>query len=180
MRSMLLGSLMTLVLATWSAAAVAQDATSVAESERHWYGGPILIADAAAFTLVVGSQLARLHTKVPIGFGLATFVLAPPVAHTLHGHWGRGLGSLGLRLGLPVLGGLALAGGIGTCHQDDDSCYAEGALLGALVGMGVAASVDQLTAFDRHETSAKPRALIVVPTLAVGRAGGSIGLAGLF
>lgn len=167
-------------LATSIAPAAADEAAGASPSGRGWYGGPILLADAAAFAAVVVGSHVRGQGAVA-GLGLASFVLTPAVVHVTHGHRGRGLGSAGLRLALPLFAAFAGAGvGSGDCHQDDDSCTVSGFATGLLVGMGAAAIIDQALAFDRPPPTAKPRALVVGPTLAVGRAGGSVGVAGFF
>jgi hypothetical protein len=149
-------------------------------SERHWYGAPILIADAAAAGAILASVYFRSDTL--IGAGLVSFAGVPPVVHALHRRGGRGLGSLGLRLGLPIVGAF-IGGGLvdrSKCHIEDDGCVLAGVLTGAGIGMALAAIADQFLAFDRHETRAKPSAFAIAPTLSVGRTGGSVGLAGAF
>jgi hypothetical protein len=70
--------------------------------------------------------------------------------------------------------------GRGSCHIDDDSCYATGVLTGGAVGMVAAASIDQWLAFDRHEPGRQVRGLVVAPSVTLGQSRGSLGLAGVF
>jgi hypothetical protein len=141
----------------------------------------MLVSDAAAIVaLGVGAQLRGGKAAAVTLPGLAAYVVVPPVVHLLHGHRDRALGSLLLRLGLPVLGGMMGMPLGGTCNQDDDSCYARGFFLGFMIGLGGAAAIDQVMAFDRVEPPARAHGLVVAPTLAIGRGGGSLGLAGAF
>lgn len=190
MRNRLPAALLSLVVATTATAtAVAADSstgetTVAAPVDRHWYGGPILLADGTAVaTLMAAARTKNDGVAIALaGIGLTSYALAPGVLHAVHGHWGRGLGSAGLRLALPLVGGFFASQIVhnGTCHYDDDSCKISGFVTGVGLGVAAAITLDQLLAFDRHEPAPKPRALVVAPTLALGRGGGSLGLAGAF
>jgi len=63
-------------------------------THKHWYGWQTLLVD-------LGSVLT-----IPLGgVGLAGYALGAPIVHLAHGQVGRGVGSLGLRLALPLVGG---------------------------------------------------------------------------
>jgi len=90
-------------------------ATGQRPLEQSWYGEQTLLVDGAS--LAVG--IAMVGVRGAEAAGLATIVggylLGAPIVHLSHGHGEKALGSLGLRLGLP-LGGAALtclAGGCG-------------------------------------------------------------------
>ncbi len=70
---------------------------------RHWYGGQLLVADAVSVVALIVPPL-----------GLTGYLLVAPSVHSSHGHGGKALASVGLRVGMPVGGGLlGLAGGSG-------------------------------------------------------------------
>jgi hypothetical protein len=169
-----------IAVASPSAPADADEHAGPGSSGRRWYGGPIVLADGLALTAIVAGWADR--SEALLGAGVASFALVPAVVHTVNGHWGRGLVSVGLRAAVPALAGLvgASLGASGDCHQDDDSCVAHGFTLGALIGLFAVVAADQALAFDPGRTAAPARGVAVMPTLAIGRAGGSLGLGGAF
>ena len=194
MRRRLLTLKLGLILGTSCATALADGGRQPARStfrgepadaapyERQWYGAPMLVADGAALA-AFGVAPHLKGTNAPTALlvsGLAAYLVVPPVVHLFHDHGDRALGSVALRLGLPVLGAMMGVPLGGSCHQDDDSCVAKGLYYGTLIGLGTAAIIDQLMAFDREVPPPRSHALVVAPTLAVNRAGGSIGLVGSF
>jgi hypothetical protein len=127
---------------------------SSAPVERRWYGWQILIPDLA------GSLLSGIGAFVPGAGGSALLITGStvaffggPIVHWAHGHVGRGFASMfGLRLGLPLAGGL-VGFGLGSL----------GGSAGALLGFGLGTSVLALTgiivdiaalAYDEPATSA--------------------------
>lgn len=77
-----------------------------AESPTRWYGWQILLSDAASVVLVmsgVGDDSAFSNARRTLA--LVGYLGAPSMIHAFHGEWSRIVGSLGLRLGLPVAGG---------------------------------------------------------------------------
>jgi hypothetical protein len=67
------------------------------------YRWQVVTADAVA----IGSlALASQNQSKDLGmFALASYALGAPIVHAANGHAGRALGSLALRVGLPLLGG---------------------------------------------------------------------------
>ncbi len=150
---------------------------------KHWYGWQLLISDAGSVLLV------------PIGVGLVTYAVVPPVMHGLHSQWGSAASSLVLRLGLPpvmaVTGLFVGARAAPASQQDDGEWVVMGGLFGLLGGMATAMAIDDSllawapdrttpllkTGFDPH--------LTLVPMIAVpggpehGYAKG-LGIAGTF
>ena len=180
MRTLVLAALLTLGVPTTAFAA--EEATDP-PTARHWYGGPILAADAAAATMILlASRLDSMGTQGALGgVGLISYALMPGALHAAHGNWTKGFGSLGLRVALPPAAAfLAMsAAGNGDCHSDDDSCAVAAFATGFFVGMGAAALFDQWLAFDHHPVPGT-RKLLVSPTVGVSRAGTTLGLAGIF
>lgn len=91
----------------WSAPpALAADA---AGGREDWYGSETLAADAGALLLFfagVATNDRDTSQAVVLGAG-AAYLLGSPTVHLLHERGLASLGSLGLRAGLPVAGGLA-------------------------------------------------------------------------
>ena len=138
----------------------------------HWYGAPILLADAAAVTAVTVAFSRREDIPALATVGALSYLFAPPVIHMVHGRPRRALVSLAARFSLPVLG-LAIGHGAGS----DTALVA-----GFTVGAGLAMIADQALAVDRHpvEAPAPARSAAIQPYLQPLARGGAIGLTGRF
>jgi hypothetical protein len=147
-----------------------------------------LATDAASVVLLVAavsvSSNAEGDSSTGVGLAyasLATYALGGPVVHIAHENYGRAAGSLGLRVGGPILGG-ALG-----CAADDSSgmfgCLG-GLALGVFLGTLTAVVVDSAAlAYEKvPETAASRTPRISVTTnVALTRKGGAIvGLSGNF
>lgn len=76
------------------------------------------------------------------GYGaLGTYLFGGPATHFAHGNPGRGVGSLALRAGLPFAFG-AIGANSEDCSESDDFCGLGGAVLGGLLGIATAITVD--------------------------------------
>ncbi len=78
-----------------------------------WYGWKTIIGVAGSDLLAVGGALTALGSSVGGAFlfvGLSGHVVTGPIVHWSHGHIGKGFGSLGLNIGLPLLSGLIGSG----------------------------------------------------------------------
>ena len=113
----------------------------VATSGHRWYGWQTLLADATAALVGIGGYLGQRDVDVPMVVAGGVYALGAPVVHWAHGNTGRGFGSLGLRLLLPVGGALlALVATSGQpCGHD---CGLGDAAVGAVVGMAAASAID--------------------------------------
>jgi hypothetical protein len=108
-------------------------------TESRWYGWQILIADGlsiAAFASGVsgergeGGELAVL--------GVVSYALVPGAIHGAHGRAGAALGSVGLRLGGPLIGAW-----LGSSASDDSGQLpSEGFALGFMLGIVGAIAID--------------------------------------
>jgi hypothetical protein len=113
-----------------------------------WYGWQTLTSDGSAIALgglAYGADKAggTSITNVFWTASVATFFVGAPVIHWTHGHVGRGFGSLGLRVGLPL--GAFLAGaliGNAACGDSDS----DNSLVGCPVGVGAFAALAGLVA----------------------------------
>jgi hypothetical protein len=120
------------------------------------YRGQIITADVASFGLMLVGPLVDDNEPDLSGIGFAGYFLAAPLVHAAHGRGGAAVKSLGLRIGLPFLGGL-----VGyRLGPDDMACVQAGTdgraphggcgdhgsliglLLGAAAGAGTAMYVD--------------------------------------
>lgn len=104
------------------------------ETERRWYGWETLTMDAVSIA------------AMPVaGVGVGGYLLGAPIIHAAHDRWGIAAASLGLRVGLPIVG--AMAGvKLENCPKagqyDEGMCGLGGALLGMGVGMLTAIIID--------------------------------------
>lgn len=103
---------------------------------RRWYGWQPLIADAASLTLVLFSG----QEPIVGGLGLAGYGIGAPMSHFFHGNVGKGLLSMGLRVGLPAL---TILGTVAICDEPR-SC--EDATL--LITLGALATFAAIPAVD--------------------------------
>jgi hypothetical protein len=118
--------------------------------ERTWYGAQVLTADALSFAIVaLGAGVAGSDSDSGNGLaeaGLATYLIAPPVIHLLHGRPGMAPASLGIRIALPILG-LVLGNAAQNCDPrqrtaDTGICSGPGWAIGLLAGVAAASAVD--------------------------------------
>lgn len=117
---------------------------------REWYGTPIVVADLAAVTLLLLASQANggeMSLESALA-GVGVYTLGGPIVHFGEGRTAAGFGSLGLRVGAPLLGTFMGAGG-GSAAADqckDDDCrmnsLAWGLLIGFVSGAVVASAVD--------------------------------------
>jgi hypothetical protein len=114
-----------------------------------WYGWQVLTLDGVTFTTFFGTALATafaaqrntntLETSLELEYvaGLTHYAFDGFAVHAAHRHWVSAGVSLGLRLLLPVLGGLA-----GDAAQENPFDKATSAAEGVAVGMFAAILVD--------------------------------------
>lgn len=146
-----------LLLQTPAAAQVAKSSAGTAAeplraepastSEVHtWYGWQTLTADAGSATLMgvsfAVSETTRGSSTDPAALfvgSLGAYALGAPLVHLANGEAVRAAASLGLRVGVPTLGFLAIAAAA-DCHSP--WCKLESAAIGGLVGMLAVSAVD--------------------------------------
>lgn len=150
------------------------------------YRGQVLAADGAALglgllALVNGQASGRAtNTTSLLELGAATFLIGAPLVHLLHDRSTHALGSLGLRLALPVLAGFIGSQVHDSCNYPYDGyCDSNGGLhaaIGAAAGIIAASVIDAvfLAGGDERPTTTR---MIATP-LAGG--GATVGLAGRF
>jgi hypothetical protein len=120
------------------------------------YGSQIVLVDLGA--ILVGALAAqRTGSATPI---LVLWSFGSPVVHAVHGNPGRGLASLLLHVGLPIVGGFAGVAIEDCSHTTDGDfnfCGVAGLLLGGLTGMVAATTID--AAFLAQPPDAQPTRL---------------------
>jgi hypothetical protein len=125
--------------------------------EPHWYGGSVLLADGLSLGLFAGG--AAVTPSLAIA-GAAGWVLAAPIIHASHAGFGHAAGSLGLRLGLPLLGMLLGAAAVDGCWREpnaSDACEAGMEVGGFMLGAVVAEILDVAwLARDEHPIASPP------------------------
>lgn len=125
------------------------DAVTAESSPERWYGWQTLSVDALPAGLFAFALLTEGDTSTTLwaGGGLA-FALGAPTVHVLHERPLVGLGSFGLRVGLPFVGALIGSAFVdlnpepdlpGVEHEPDDGTPI---ILGGLVGAATATALD--------------------------------------
>lgn len=136
-----------------AAASAASEPTAVENTPAagRWYGGQVLLADAAGLTVgaALALGLAAEHEHRPSDLGLVgsawygVGAVAAPAVHFAHGQGGHGMASLALRaLVPPVSGVLGLTVGCLGNGEFETSCRRSGVTGGTLVGLAAAAAYD--------------------------------------
>ena len=157
------------------------------EEETTWYGWQTLAADGTS--LLVLPTVAGVTQSAELGVvALAGYFLAPPFIHGAHGRWGIFAASLGLRVGMPFVGGLLGSAADADCSGE--LCIPVGAAFGVVLGaLGAVALDASLLSYEKVETDARgatarrsnPSHLAWSPTLAPRKEGGfTLGLGASF
>lgn len=138
--------------------------------ETRWYGWQILAVDVAS-----AATLASGGGDLTWGLGIGGLVLGGPAIHVLHGQRGRAAGSLALRVGAPLVGGLLMSATCDERGRDQTlGCLGEIAW-GVLIGAGVALAFDLARANDVVEVGPA-----VAPTVIVTGGGAQLAVLGRF
>jgi hypothetical protein len=150
--------------------------------ETVWYGFQNLATDGAAIALGIGAVSLEDQGETLGWTAVATYALGSPIVHLANGEAGRAVGSLALRLGLPVvLGGIGMATA-SPCPEDSESLCFNGLgelVVGAGIGTIAAVLIDDL--FLARKTERVHRDTMWTPTVAPSAQGGmSFGVAGTF
>ncbi len=144
----------------------ADTASTSSPPNRVWYGGPILGFDALAVALVMAGAASE-SGAVLVSSGLV-YIAGGPVVHGTHHNGGKAVASLGLRVGLPFLGGLVgvHAGSSSRNGCSGEMCGLGGAVAGGALGVGVgmiaASAIDiSLLAYESKPESVGPRVALL-------------------
>ena len=118
---------------------------------NRFYGWQIVIVDVSSLLVTVAGGAAASDGVAALG--VTGYVLGGPIVHFAHGNVGRGFGSLGLRVGAPILGA-GIGAASANCHGGD-FCGMREAVVGGLVGAAVAVVLDAAV-LARDEVNGKP------------------------
>ena len=144
-----------------------QERENLPAAERHWYGWQILSVDGGAATLALAAAALdsssdpdhseNLSQALLLGAAVG-YVAGSPTIHLIHRQYWRGLGSLGLRAGLPIVGG-AIGLGSATCPPpgggDYGNCGLGELIVGAAAGTVLAIVLDNsLLAWEPNQDEA--------------------------
>lgn len=122
--------------------------------EDEWYGWQIMPVDAVSlgvmtYTIVWRHPSTRVNNS--LGYAsLAGYTFGAPIVHLAHGQWWRASGSLGLRLGLPMLGALTASAIIGDTGNAETG-YFDLPWLVVGAGVGVLSAMALDAAFLAHK-----------------------------
>jgi hypothetical protein len=164
---------------------------------EHWYGWELGIADGGSLAIIAtgfglaisndgdgnASDDAAAFTIVQVG--LAGYLALAPVLHVVHERPVlRVLGSVGLRIGLPLAGaglGAAAMSGCSSSGSWGTSCQAAGAGAGMLLGIVGAMAIDAALAFEPLEREGSGSAsLRLTPALQAAHGRTLLGVAATF
>ena len=125
----------------------AQPPSSSLHTVSHWYGWQTLTTDGASIlmSVVALNSLSGSDSGTANALGLlsvGTFVAGGPIVHFAHGNVGKGLGSLALRVGLPILSGVVGSAVERTQCSGGDFCGVGGAFIGGLAGIAGTIVID--------------------------------------
>jgi len=154
------------------------------------YRGQVMLADGLSLGLLVFSGGA--HNDKMAGWGIAGYFLGAPLVHAAHGRGTQALQSLGLRAGLPLLGGM-LGYQIGpndtTCiegvradgsYGGGGGCGDHGSIIGMVVG-GLAGGFTAMVVDAKYLTKYEKR---VTPSwtasIKTSHGGAIVGVSGTF
>jgi hypothetical protein len=158
---------------------------------RTWYGWQTLAVDAASIGTAFAGYGANDFTGNPVStVGILGYILGAPIVHWIHGHAGKGVIDLGLRLLAPALvGGLTYL--VLLPAGQDSTGQPVTANKGAVVGLGVGClgmvAIDaSVFAFEqKYDMSGAGRAphpsgFFASPRVQIRRDGATMGLGGIF
>ena len=147
--------------------------------ETEGYRSQIIVAD------VVSLVLAASESKVGLSVAGLTYLLGGPIIHNVHGQKARVVGSLALRLSLPLIGavgGRALANSRTTCTESirlfcDDDADIAGLFFGFSAGV-LAAMIIDTAAIARPVRVRRNTSVTWAPRLDVTSQHAQLGIAG--
>jgi hypothetical protein len=147
-------------------------------NESEWYGLSILLVDGL---IVGGSALALdLESDDMLATVAAAWVLGGPIGHLVHGEMRNAAMSLGLRLGLPLLGGYLGKTIAGDCFECNGPHALEEILAGVLLGTLAASLIDMSVVARTRSTRKRVDSTAWAPQLGVSGSQVTAGVAGWF
>jgi hypothetical protein len=166
------------------------------ETRSQWYGWQTLSTDGAALgVLTLGgalvdndnSESGRAVIGSFVGLGAGAYVFGGPIVHAAHQNWGAAAASLGLRVGLPLMG-ILIGSAVDSCgaNNDSDLCGAVGPGFGLLLGISAAIAIDagalgyEQVPATNAATTPRPLAAITTPLVIADAHHAMLGVMGTF
>jgi hypothetical protein len=144
-----------MLLVTVAGGALPARAETKPAEPRSWYGYQTFAADATAIALAYVAAETESDAAAVSAIGL--YLVGAPTVHALHRRPLATAGSLGLRIGLPLLFS-GLGGASADCSMpvvNDEGCDFGGNVMGLVVGMAMAVVLDSVAvAWERKATPA--------------------------
>jgi hypothetical protein len=152
------------------------------KTRERWYGWQSLSTDAASLLLlVVGSAVSDSRgdaDEILTAGAVAGYLLGGPATHFMHENPGSGLVSFALRAGLPI--GFGYVGTtLEKCPPEADFCGIAGAILGGILGIATAITIDA-AALGYDEVPVEPRAGLQSIGIALGHEQATLVASGIF
>ena len=139
------------------------------ETRIGYYGWQVLLCDLSSVIALFGERTTAL--------GMGGYLVLGPIVHASHGNTGRAWASAGLRLGLPLLGGVIG----GASHGSGDALdIMAGMVVGGMAGALGAMIIDSAALGWEQRPVQRERPLVVVPQVSVAEHGVSLGVLGRF
>ncbi|HZU81501.1 MAG TPA: rhomboid family intramembrane serine protease, partial [Polyangiaceae bacterium] len=159
-------------------------------AKERWYGWQTLVADTGSvlvFLFGAGIQSSSNSSAV-LDFGIAGYLLAPPVIHFAHGNVGYGFASLGIRAGAPIVLGLvgAFFGAAASSNSNGNingqlGGFFYGLIGGMVLGYGAAVTLDAAVfSYEKLPRRGEDAWFTLRPDLSVAPGRGTAGVAGTF
>jgi hypothetical protein len=139
-------------------------------TEPVWYGGTVAIVDVA-------SDLSLLALPPA---GMAGIALGGPVVHAFHGRLGMAAGSLLLRGGALLTAFIIVGMPRPECEEGLPSCDSTGRLVKALVPVLAVQAADAMFFSWAPGEARQASGPALLPSIALGRGGGTLSLSGRF
>jgi hypothetical protein len=166
------------------------------ETRSHWYGWQTLSADGATLGFLTlggalvdngNSESGRAVIGSFVVLGAGAYVFGGPIVHAAHQNWGAATASLGLRVGLPLMG-ILIGSAVDSCgaNNDSDLCGAVGPGFGVLLGIGAAIAIDaaalgyEQVPATNAATTPRPLAAITTPLVIADAHHAVLGVMGTF
>src|SRR5262249_47255449 len=145
-------------------------------------GWQTLLVDIPSLGMWIGGASMSPSNGTLVGVGFTGYILAAPIVHAVHGHWGKMGASLGFRAGTLVV---ALVGAIGCVSEglfNEHGCspvYTGLIYIGA-IGILAAVAVDAAVIANEDVPREPQNRVGVAPWVARDGRGGGLTLGGAF
>lgn len=151
------------------------------EPTREWYGWQTLLLDGTSL-IVLPAVSVGADSSAPFALGMIGYVAGGPFVHTAHDNGLEALSSLGVRVGLPVLGGV-VGRAAADCSNSNgflNLCPLAQVVAGIYIGMLTAAAVDASLLAYEEQSLDESSAVQIVPQLNISQRDAQFSIVGAF